>query len=171
MPMGCALYLNDFIWVDMSVASMVWVITLYIREGVLVFEEAELFFGGEFSIDEEEGNFKEGGVLGKLFDGDASVLQYALIAINVADPGGVADSVHIPGVVYSEGFSLVVFQFAHIFGVNEETILAFGHFDFGGFACAIIKQGQLSIFGGVDGIEGEGLAQVVESLHIWILMI
>ena len=40
------MYLKDFIWVDTSVANMVWVITLKIEKKVLVFKKVELLFRG-----------------------------------------------------------------------------------------------------------------------------
>lgn len=54
-------------------------------EGVLVLEEVELCLGGEFSVDEEEGDLEEGGFFGKLLDGDSSVLEDSLVSVDVAD--------------------------------------------------------------------------------------
>ena len=80
------MYLKDFIWVDTSVANIVWVITLKIERRVLVFEKGELLFGGQFAVDEEESNLEEGRMFCKLLDGYAPVLQDPLISIDVADP-------------------------------------------------------------------------------------
>ena len=99
-----------------------------------------MLLGGKLSVDEEECDFEEGGVFCELLDGDASVLQDSLISIDVADPGGVAYGVHISWIIDSEGLSLAVFEFADIFGINEEAIFAFLDFDFDRLAGAIINQ-------------------------------
>lgn len=57
-------------------------------------------------------------MLGELFDRDTSVLEDAFITIDVADLGGVADGVHIPRVIDSDGFSFLILQFANIFGID-----------------------------------------------------
>ena len=80
------MYLKDFIWVDTSVANMVWVITLKIERKVLVFKKVELLFRGQFTMDKKKSHLKEGRMFCKLLDGDTPVLQNPLISINVADP-------------------------------------------------------------------------------------
>lgn len=62
-------------------------------------EFLELHFSREFSVDQEEGDFKEVTLFCKLFDGIASVLQNAFVSVNEADLGCAVDGVHIAWVV------------------------------------------------------------------------
>ena len=101
----------------------------------------------------------------QLFDGDASVLKYTLITIDVTNAGGVADSIHIPRVVHSEWLSLLILQFTHIFCIHKVAILALFNVNFDFFARPMVKEGQLFPRSAVNGAGGEDKAEVAESLH------
>ena len=96
--------------------------------------------GGKFSVDEEECGFEEGGVLCELLDGDASVFEDALVTIDVANLRGIADGVHVSGIVHSDGLSLVVLELADIFGINEVGVLALLDLDFNGLAGPVVGE-------------------------------
>jgi hypothetical protein len=125
--------------------------TLDMESGVPLFEVGELSFGRELSIDEQECHFKEGRILRELLNRNASVFEDALISIDVADLGSVADSVHISRVIHSQRFTLSIEQLTYTLGINEERVLAFFDAELDCLAGAVVDNGQLTFVLFFDG--------------------
>lgn len=101
-----------------------WVKTLRLGEKLLVGKLIELVGRGKFSIDEKEGNLQEGRFFSELLDGDSTILKDSLVAIDIADPGGIADSIHISWIIEPQRLLMLVQDPPHILGVDKVAILA-----------------------------------------------
>lgn len=98
--------------------------TLTLGEKLLVGKLIELLGRRKFSVNEKEGNLKEGGFFSELLDGYSAILKDSLVAIDIADPGGIADSIHISWIIEPQRLLMFVQDLAHILGVNKVAILA-----------------------------------------------
>lgn len=116
-----------------------------------LFEVRELSFGRKLSINQQECHLKEARILCELLNRNASVFEDALISIDVADLGGVADSVHISRVIHSQRFTLSIEQLAYTLGINEERVLAFFDAELDCLAGAVVDNGQLTTVLFFDG--------------------
>jgi hypothetical protein len=73
-----------------------------------------------------------------LLNGNTSILQDSLISINITNAGGVADSIHIPWIIESEGFLILINQFSDVLRIDEIAILTLLEGNLNGLACAIV---------------------------------
>lgn len=108
---------------------MVWVRTLSLGQKLLVGKLVELCRRWKFSIDEKEGNLQEGRFFSELLNGDSTILKDSLVAIDIADPRGIADSIHISWIIEPQWLLMLVQDPSHILRVNKVAILALLHTD------------------------------------------
>ncbi len=102
----------------------------------------------------------------QLLDWVPSVFQYTLISIDVTDARSIADGVQVSRVVDSDGFLVLILQFADILGVNIVTVFAFLHRDSGCFACALVSESQSVFLSLCDVFRTKVLSNVGKSPHI-----
>lgn len=74
----------------------------------------------ELSIQNQKSNLEEIGSFGKNLNGVTSVLQDALVAIDVGNSRGTCNSVHVARIIASESLALII-DFIEISRVNERV--------------------------------------------------
>jgi len=122
--MGWASYLNDFIKFRTSVWSIVWVRTLRLIKWLLLIEYLRLALVWKVTMDEQKGCLQKWRLLCELLDWITSVLKNSLIAINVRDLWSWTNSVHVSGIVYLQGFLVLICDSSEVFSIYEKTVFA-----------------------------------------------
>ena len=109
-------------------------------------EIGQLLGGGQFTEEDQEGDFQEGALFCQDFDRVSSVFKNTFITINVGDLRGTSDGVHISRVICSEDETFVL-DFLEVGGFDE----AVGDGNFVAFSRASIIDGEgllaLDLFG------------------------
>lgn len=91
-----------------------------------------------------------------MLNGVTSVLEDALITINIGDSRSRTDGVHVGGVVDFQGFLFLIKDFTEILGVDKKAVLALLYADFVVFSSSVVSDLQEVSFHHFDRLWSQG---------------
>mmetsp|Transcript_29326 Transcript_29326/g.52492 ORF Transcript_29326/g.52492 Transcript_29326/m.52492 type:complete len:234 (-) Transcript_29326:55-756(-) len=76
----------------------------------------------EFSINQQEGDFQESGLLSQLFNRVAAIFQNAFISIDEGDARGACDRVGVAWVIIHQRIPLIILDLSQVFSADEGLV-------------------------------------------------